>query len=84
MESLYLLIPLSVVLVFIIGVLFWWSLRSGQYDDLEGPAYRLLMDDRDQTPEEAGEAEPNSPHGAGKEAVGDPSTGARPGETRIR
>ena len=45
MESLYLLIPISVLLVFVIGVLFWWSLRSGQYDDLEGPAYRLLMDD---------------------------------------
>ncbi len=52
MESLYLLIPLSVVLVFIIGGLFWWSLRSGQYDDLEGPAYRLLMDDRDDLPAE--------------------------------
>lgn len=47
MESLYLLIPISVLLVFVIGVLFWWSLRSGQYDDLEGPAYRMLMDDRD-------------------------------------
>jgi len=47
-ESLYLLIPLSIVLVFVIGALFWWSLRSGQYDDLEGPAYRLLMDDRDE------------------------------------
>jgi len=45
--GLYLLIPLSVVLVFIIGVIFWWSVRSGQYDDLEGPAYRLLLDDRD-------------------------------------
>ncbi|KAI5916925.1 cbb3-type cytochrome oxidase assembly protein CcoS [Thauera sp. 2A1] len=50
MESLYLLIPVSVILVFIIGVLFWWSLRSGQYDDLEGPAYRLLLDDRDEVP----------------------------------
>ena len=50
MESLYLLIPLSVVLVFIIGALFWWSLRNGQYDDLEGPAYRLLMDDKDEFP----------------------------------
>lgn len=47
MESLYILIPLSVVLVFVIGAVFWWSLRSGQYDDMEGPAYRLLMDDRD-------------------------------------
>ena len=45
MEILYLLIPLSLVLVFLIGVVFWWSVRSGQFDDLEGPAYRVLMDD---------------------------------------
>ncbi|MBM3392707.1 MAG: cbb3-type cytochrome oxidase assembly protein CcoS [Betaproteobacteria bacterium] len=45
MEILYLLIPLSVVLVFLIGVVFWWSVRSGQFDDLEGPGYRVLMDD---------------------------------------
>ena len=45
MEILYLLIPVSVILVFIIGAAFWWSLRSGQYDDLEGPGYRVLMDD---------------------------------------
>jgi len=45
MESLYLLIPLSIVLVFGIGVTFWWSVRNGQFDDLEGPAYRILMDD---------------------------------------
>jgi cbb3-type cytochrome oxidase maturation protein len=45
MEILYLLIPVSVVLVFIIGALFWWSLRHGQFEDLEGPGYRILMDD---------------------------------------
>ena len=44
MEIMYLLIPLSVTLVFLIGIAFWWSLRSGQYDDLEGPGYRVLMD----------------------------------------
>ena len=44
-EILYLLIPLSVALVFGIGVAFWWSLRNGQFDDLEGPAHRVLMDD---------------------------------------
>ncbi len=52
MEILYLLIPLSVVLVFLIGIGFWWSLRSGQFDDLEGPAYRILMDDDRSHPEE--------------------------------
>ena len=45
MEILYLLIPLSVALVFVIGIAFWWSLRSGQFDDLEGPGHRVLMDD---------------------------------------
>ncbi len=45
MEILYLLIPLSVVLVFLIGAVFWFALRSGQFDDLEGPAMRILADD---------------------------------------
>jgi cbb3-type cytochrome oxidase maturation protein len=45
MDILYLLIPLSVVLVFAIGALFWWALESGQFEDLEGPAHRILMDD---------------------------------------
>ncbi|OGA21298.1 MAG: cytochrome oxidase maturation protein, cbb3-type [Betaproteobacteria bacterium RIFCSPLOWO2_02_FULL_65_24] len=45
MEILYLLIPLSVVLVFVIGAVFWAALRSGQYDDLEGPAFTILTDD---------------------------------------
>jgi cbb3-type cytochrome oxidase maturation protein len=45
LEILYLLIPLSVALVFLIGVALWWFVRSGQFDDLEGPAYRVVMDD---------------------------------------
>lgn len=45
MESVYLLIPVSVVLVFGIAVAFWWSVRSGQFDDLEGPGFRVLMDE---------------------------------------
>jgi len=45
MKILYLLIPLSVVLVFLIGGIFWWSVRSGQFDDLEGPAHRILQDE---------------------------------------
>lgn len=53
METLYLLIPISVVLVFLIALAFWWSLRSGQFDDMEGPAYRILMDD-DRSPPAAG------------------------------
>lgn len=45
MEILYLLIPLSLVLVFAIGAVFLWALEGGQFDDLEGPAHRILIDD---------------------------------------
>ena len=45
MESVYLLIPVSVLLVFGIAFAFWWSVRSGQFDDLEGPGFKILMDD---------------------------------------
>ena len=55
MESLYLLIPLSIVLAFAIGVAFWWFVHTGQFDDLEGPAYRILMDDDSVTHQDATE-----------------------------
>ena len=45
MEIIYLLIPLSIVLLGIIVWLFIWAIGSGQFDDLEGPAHRILMDD---------------------------------------
>ena len=45
MDILYLLIPLSLVLVFLIGWVFWLALRSGQFDDLEGPGLRIIADD---------------------------------------
>ncbi|MCC7325272.1 MAG: cbb3-type cytochrome oxidase assembly protein CcoS [Burkholderiales bacterium] len=45
MEVLMLLVPLSVLLVLGIGALFWWSVNSGQFDDLEGPAHRIVADD---------------------------------------
>jgi cbb3-type cytochrome oxidase maturation protein len=44
-ESLGLLIPVSVVLVFVIGWVFWRALQGGQFDDLERPAHDILMDD---------------------------------------
>ena len=45
MEILILLIPLSVLIALGIGVAFWWSADDGQFDDLESPGQRILMDD---------------------------------------
>lgn len=56
MEILYLLIPLSIALVFLIGGIFFWAVKSGQFDDLEGPAHRILLDD--ETPPRRNRIEP--------------------------
>lgn len=44
---LFLLIPISLVLMGIAIGVFLWAIRSGQFEDLEGPAHRILMDDDD-------------------------------------
>lgn len=45
MSILFLLIPLSVVLVALIGVVLFWAVQSGQFDALEGEGQRVLSDD---------------------------------------
>jgi cbb3-type cytochrome oxidase maturation protein len=45
MDILFLLVPMSVVLVFVIGSIFWWALDRGQFEDFEGAAQRILADD---------------------------------------
>ena len=45
MEALYLLVPVSVILVGVAVWVFFGAADSGQFDDLEGPAYRILQDD---------------------------------------
>ncbi|PVX33749.1 cbb3-type cytochrome oxidase assembly protein CcoS [Janthinobacterium sp. 78] len=52
MEALYLLIPLSVVVVFIALWVYFTASDSGQFDDLVGPGLRVLQDD-DTPPQEA-------------------------------
>lgn len=51
MDILFLLIPLSVVLAFAIGIAFWRAIDTGQFDDLDGPGMRVVADD--DTPREA-------------------------------
>ncbi|MCL4801230.1 MAG: cbb3-type cytochrome oxidase assembly protein CcoS [Burkholderiales bacterium] len=57
MDILYLLVPLSVVLVLLIAGVLWYAVRSGQFDDLEGPGFKVLLDDDTPQAGEAGSAE---------------------------
>jgi cbb3-type cytochrome oxidase maturation protein len=70
MDILYLLIPLSVVLALAIGAAFWWAVRHDQFEDLEGPAHRLLLDDDDRV----GSDRPGTPATAasGRQQAGRP------------
>ncbi len=47
MEVIRGLIPLMIILGIVGVVIFFWTVRTGQYDDLEGDANRILMDDDD-------------------------------------
>ena len=45
MDILYLLVPMSVLLVFALMALFRWALGAGQFDDLEREGERILLED---------------------------------------
>lgn len=44
MDIMYLLVPISVLLVFVIGLVFWWALNNRQFDGLDEAARRILDD----------------------------------------
>lgn len=59
MEALLYLIPVALLLGLVGLVAFLWSLRSGQFDDLDGAAQRVLFDDDEA--EEAAQGEDELP-----------------------
>ncbi|MBK8453465.1 MAG: cbb3-type cytochrome oxidase assembly protein CcoS [Thiofilum sp.] len=62
MDALYMLIPIAIGVMFVIVIAFIYTVKSGQYDDLEGPAHRILMDDDDpRIPHQSTEPQPTSP-----------------------
>ncbi len=48
MSIVILLIPIAIILVSIAIWAFFWSVNSGQFDDLESPAHSILYDDDDE------------------------------------
>lgn len=54
MNIILILIPITLILVSVGILVFNWAVKNGQYDDLEGPAHRILYDDdRDMIPDDA-------------------------------
>jgi len=69
MDIILMLIPAA--LVFSVGALlvFRWSVNSDQYDDMEGEAYRILMDDEDMIPKPKGPKQTESSDTENKDTI---------------
>ena len=45
MESLYILIPLSILVIALIAWVFSWAIKNDQFEDMKGPGEAILLDD---------------------------------------
>lgn len=45
MDIIYLLITIAIIFVLVIAWLFIWAVKTDQFEDLEGPAHKIIMDD---------------------------------------
>jgi cbb3-type cytochrome oxidase maturation protein len=58
MDAIYILLPAALFLGLIGLALMIWAIRNGQFEDMEGPSYRILFDDdQDMIPKQNGEEE---------------------------
>lgn len=62
MEILYITIPLVIIVGSLVVAAFIWMAKKGQFDDLDGAAYRILLDDEPAPQQEAkpGEKQENT------------------------
>lgn len=56
MEVIYGLIPSMIFIGLVLIAILFWAIKTGQFDDFEGEAHRILMDD-DLTPKEKSQTE---------------------------
>lgn len=63
MTIIYLLIPLSLILLGFAVWAFFWAVKNDQFDDLEGPAHRILFDEdeNDLSPEQRRQRQQTTP-----------------------
>jgi len=47
MDIIYVLVPLSILLLTGAVAIFFWAVKGGQFDDLDSPAHKILFDDDD-------------------------------------
>ena len=75
METIFVLLPLALLIAAIAVGFFIWAAKTGQFDDMETPAVRILFDDEEPRPARANAS--TVPGGTAGEAV----PGTNPAET---
>ncbi|CUS48983.1 MAG: cbb3-type cytochrome c oxidase heme b insertion protein CcoS [Idiomarinaceae bacterium HL-53] len=45
MEALHIMVPIAIILVLVAIIVFFWAVKSGQFDDLERQGMNVLLDD---------------------------------------
>ena len=48
MSVLYLLLPIAILFLIIAIAFFFWAIRNDQFDDMESPALKIVIDDHQQ------------------------------------
>ena len=51
MTILYIIVPIAIILVSFFVLFFLWAVKEEQFDDLETPAHKMLIDDWNDKPE---------------------------------
>jgi cbb3-type cytochrome oxidase maturation protein len=80
METIFVLLPLALLIAAIAVGLFIWAARTGQFDDLDTPAVRILFDDEE--PRRPATCDPSAPVRLGLVQNGEASTNEAKAETR--
>jgi cbb3-type cytochrome oxidase maturation protein len=76
MELILVLLPFALLFAGIALALFVWAARSGQFDDLDTPAVRILFEDETPVPAHGPAAPASSAAGTGLSATSGPARGA--------
>jgi len=70
MDIIYVLVPLSILLIALAITVLFWAIKNGQFEDMDSPAHKILFDDEDTSPSKTqGNSQPeNSKDAADKPA----------------
>ena len=84
MEMVFSLMGITFILVIIIACIFLAAIRGGQFEDMEGPAWRVVLDEDSPTSTQSSTPDPEQDHLAAREQPGPSSAADRPHRSQLQ